>query len=352
MNLDEKKKFIINFGYFTIWIIIAFLILRVAAVYLLPFVIGIIIAYAVQKPSEFLSKKTRLKKENCAAILSVFVFILAIVFIMLLVWFLYAQFRGLFALFSVRSLSMKNYIEQVYEWLQSYLKGINGEFRRTLNKLTNDAVNSFINKFGVALSNATTTFIKKFPTILISCVVTIVATCFISKEYYKLLKFVKGFLNDKIIKKVVDFKNIFTECFLKFLIGYFWLFIITYFELLIGFLILKIEHFITIAFLIAFLDLLPIFGTGAVLIPWAAVRFVENDYKLGLGLVVLYLFITVLRNIIEPKIVGHQIGINPLFTLLFVFLGFRLGGFFGMLVLPITITVLFTYYRRRFFGGD
>ncbi len=352
MNLDERKKFIINFAYFTIWIIISFLVLKVAAAYLLPFVIGIIIAYTVQKPSELMSKNTKLKKENCAAILSVLVFISAIVLMVLLGWFLYSQFSSFSGLFAVRSSSIKKYIEQAYEWLQSFFKSIDGEFRGTLNKLTNDAVNSFINKFGVILSNATTTFIKKLPTLLISCVVTIVATCYISKEYSKLLRFVKGFLNDKTIKKIVDIKKIFTECFLKFLIGYFWLFMITYFELLIGFLILKIEHFVVIAFLIALLDLLPVIGTGAVLLPWAAVNFFQNDFKLGFGFVVLYLLITVLRNIIEPKIIGHQIGINPLFTLLFVFLGFRLGGFFGMLILPIAITVLFTYYRRQFLSDN
>lgn len=352
MNLGEKKKFIINFTYFFIWCAIVYLILKVAAVYLLPFIIGIIIAYAVQKPSELLSKKTNLKKENFAAILSVLVFISVIILIAVLGWFLYNQFSSFIGLFMVRSASFKNYIEQAYEWLQRLFRSIDGEFDGTLNKLTNDTVSSFINKLGVILSNTTTTFIKKLPTIIISSVVTVVATCYISKEYGNLIKFIKGFLNDKIIKKIVDIRNIFTECFFKFLVGYFWLFMITCLELSIGFLILKIEHFIVIAFLISLLDLLPIIGTGAVLLPWAAFSFFENDYKLGFGLVILYFIVTVLRNFIEPKIIGHQIGVNPLFTLLFVFLGFRLGGFFGMLILPIAITVLFTYYRRQFLVGD
>jgi predicted PurR-regulated permease PerM len=68
---------------------------------------------------------------------------------------------------------------------------------------------------------------------------------------------------------------------------------------------------------------------------------------LGLGLVILYLIITVIRNFAEPKIIGKQIGINPLFTLVFIFLGLRLGGIMGMLVLPVVLTVLFTYFRRQ-----
>ena len=351
MNLAEKKKFIINFFYFAIWSAIIYFILKVAAVYLLPFIIGIFIAYAVQKPSKFISLKVRVKKETCAAILSAILFIFVIVLLALLCWLLYSLLGNVFRYFSVRSLSVIYNIERLYEWFQSFFNS-NDEFKSALIRLSGDAISSFLKKFGAVLSNTAASFIKKLPQFLLSCVVTVIATCYISKDYDKLLRFVKGFLNCNILKKIVDFKNIFTECFLKFMIGYFWIFLITLAELMIGFLILRIENFIVVAVLIALLDLLPVIGTGSVLLPWAAFSFLQNNYKLGFGLLILYLFITVLRNVIEPKIIGHQIEINPLFTLLFIFLGFRLGGVFGMLFLPVIIIVLFTYYRRQIIKED
>lgn len=352
MNLEEKKKFIINFAYFVIWIIIIYFLFKVAAVYLFPFLIGIIIAHAVQKPAAFISKKTGIKKQNCAAVFSVVVFVSIIVLIALLGWLLYTQFGSFISNFSNHTENIRNYIERAYEYFENLLKNIGGEFQNTFKRFTNDTLNSFITKISVFLSNSATILIKNLPTLLISCAVTVVATCYISKDYERLLRFVRGFLSKNFYKRIIDIKNIFTECFFKFTVGYFWLFIITFLELFIGFLLLGIKHFIILAFLVALLDLLPVIGTGTVLLPWAAVMFFQNDYKVGFGLVMLYLIITVIKNFIEPKIIGRQIGINPLFTLIFIFLGLRLGGIIGMLVLPVTLTVLFTYYRRQFLDNN
>ncbi|MDO4607695.1 MAG: AI-2E family transporter, partial [Clostridia bacterium] len=110
----------------------------------------------------------------------------------------------------------------------------------------------------------------------------------------------------------------------------------------------QVEHFFVVALLISLVDLLPIFGTGTVLLPWAVINFLTQNYYKGLGIVLLYITITVIRNFLEPKLIGEQFDINPIFTLIFLFLGFRIGGIMGMLALPIFFTVLFTYYRNKF----
>lgn len=352
MNLDEKKKFIINFAYFTVWVIILYLLFKVAAIYFFPFLIGIIIAYTVQKLAEILSKKTKIKKQNCAAVLSVVVFVTVIILATLLCWLLYSQINKLIFYLSNHSGSIKQYIENLYTYFENLLKNTDGDFQNTLKRFSYNTFNSFITKISGYLSNAVTAFIKKLPTLLISCVVTVIATYYISKDYNRLLKFVRGFLSNKFYRLVADIKNIFTECFLKFVVGYLWLFIITFCELLIGFLVLKIKNFIFLAALVAILDLLPVIGTGTILLPWAIVVFLQNEYRLGIGLVVLYLLITVARNFVEPKIIGRQIGINPLFTLVFIFLGLRVGGIIGMIIFPIAFTVFFTYYKRQISDSD
>lgn len=350
MNLEEKKKFIINFAYFIVLIITVYFLFKVAAAYLFPFLIGIIIAYAVQKPAAFISEKTKLKKQNCAGILSILVFVAVIIFISLIGWFLYSQLSKFISCFSGEGNNLSHYIEKFYTYVENLIKKT--EFHSALKRFSSDTINTFITKISLFLSNGVTSFIKNLPTLLINCVVTIVATCYISKDYERLLRFVKGFLSERFYKRVVDIKNVFTECFFKFIVGYFWLFLITFSELFVGYLLLGIKHYFILAFLVAFLDMLPVIGTGTILLPWAAVMFFRNDYKLGFGLVILYLIITVIRNFAEPKIIGKQIGINPLFTLFFIFLGLRLGGIMGMLVLPVVLTVLFTYFRRQILEND
>lgn len=346
MNLDKKKKFIVDFLYFVVWVIIILLLFKVARIYLLPFLIGILIAYAVQKPSRYLERKIKISREKSAAVLSVITFLIIVTLFTLLCSFVYSRLSELIECLSYYSNTIREYFEKTYDLINRFFKNWDIEFQDTIKNFYEDAISGLISKTGVLLSTFVTSLIKKLPSIVIGCVVTVVATCYISKDYDKLLKFIKGILSQDLCKRIVDFKNIFIECFFKFVFGYFKIFIITFLELSIGFLLLNIKHFLILSIIVALLDMLPLIGTGTVLLPWAVVAFFQADNKTGFGLVIIYLIITIVRNFIEPKIIGKQIDINPLFTLLFIFIGLRLGGIIGMIVLPILLTVLFTYYRR------
>lgn len=347
MNLDEKKKFIINFIYIAVWIIIIFLLFKLTSVYLIPFIIGVIIAHCVQKPAALLSSKTKIKQQNCAAVLSVAIFFILMFIFIFSVWFLYSQLSQILNNITLNIDQLKQYITNFYNWINNTIKRSNHNVQSTIKNLIEDTVNGVIARVSTTLSGSITNMVKRLPSLLISCAVTVVATFYMAKDYNQLKKFVNGVVSDVVCKKATEIKDIFTECFLKFAVGYFWLFIITFSELLVGFLLLDVRHFIMLALLVSLLDLLPVIGTGTILLPWAAVVFFQNDYKTGVGLIILYLFNVVIKNFAEPKIIGKQIGINPLFTLIFIFFGFKIGGFFGMLLLPIVLTVLFTYYRRQ-----
>ncbi len=346
MNLEKKKKFLINCGYFTVWTILLYLLFKVAAVHLFPFLIGVLIAYLVQKPAAFFSSKTKIKTQWCAAILSVVFYILVIVILALLCWIIYTQIDKLMLFLSNRG-GLSYYIKTLSDLINQFFENFDGDINTAFNKMTNETINNFITKISTFLSSSVTTFVKKLPTILISSVVTVVATCYISKDFDRLKKFVSGFVNDNLYKKAIEIKNVFTSCFLKIAVGYFWLFLIAFAELFVGLFILNVNNFIIIALITAFVDILPVFGAGAVLLPWAIIGFLQNNYKLGIGLTILYIAIVVAKNFAEPKIIGNQIGINPLFTLLFIFLGLRLGGIIGMITVPIILTVAFTYYRKQ-----
>ena len=116
--------------------------------------------------------------------------------------------------------------------------------------------------------------------------------------------------------------------------------LLTFFELTIGLHILGIASALVIAFLIAIFDVLPVLGTGGIMLPWILISFLNNQVKTGVGLLILYLVITVIRNIIEPKIVGKQIGLHPLLMLMCMYLGARLFGFLGIFILPILILIV------------
>ena len=132
------------------------------------------------------------------------------------------------------------------------------------------------------------------------------------------------------------------------------LFLLTFTELTIGFLIFQIPHSLLVAVLIAIFDILPVLGTGGVLIPWAVILAVIGNYPLAAGILILYVIITVVRNSVEPRIVGKQIGLHPLLTLIAMFTGVSLAGLPGLILLPMAVMIFVNMEKNgaiHIFGG-
>ena len=115
---------------------------------------------------------------------------------------------------------------------------------------------------------------------------------------------------------------------------------ITFMEVFIGLVFIGFENAAVIAALIAVFDILPIVGSGMVLLPWTVFTLIQGDIKRGIGLLLLYLFVVIARQVIEPRIVSKRVGLHPLSTLLFMWLGLKLFGGVGMLALPICVLIL------------
>ncbi|MDF2686954.1 MAG: sporulation integral rane protein YtvI, partial [Clostridia bacterium] len=112
---------------------------------------------------------------------------------------------------------------------------------------------------------------------------------------------------------------------------------ITFVELLLGFMLIGIEYAVLMAFLVSILDLLPIIGTSTFLIPWALVTMIGGDIKTGIGLIVIAVIVSVVREVIQPRIVGSQIGLTPLLTLISMYVGLKAFGLPGLLIAPILL---------------
>ena len=126
---------------------------------------------------------------------------------------------------------------------------------------------------------------------------------------------------------------------------------ITFGELLVGLWLLRIPHPFSLALLIALVDLLPVLGTGAVMIPWGAFLLLSKNYTLGISILLLYVVISVLRSILEPRILGGQTGLHPIVTLMGIYVGGKLLGFAGILLVPLLLTVVYELYRCGILKG-
>lgn len=132
---------------------------------------------------------------------------------------------------------------------------------------------------------------------------------------------------------------------LKYVKGYFILMVITFAELSLGFTFIGVENSFLVAAVIAFLDLLPIIGTGGVIIPWIIIEMLLGNLNFALKLSILYLIVTIIRNIIEPKTIGNQLGLHPLIMLICMYIGIKAFGVVGMFVFPVAAVLLKQLYN-------
>ncbi|MDO4607694.1 MAG: AI-2E family transporter, partial [Clostridia bacterium] len=232
MYLDEKKNFIINFVYFILVASTIYFIYKMTYIYLLPFVVGFFISFLVQKPADFLSEKTILKKQMWAAILSVLIFLTLIFLFALIFWILYSQFISFTD--NLNSNAIIAQVENLYNGIKNVINKNNFLTKGTAKLLFADALSNAITKISNILTSAVTDLIKNLPGLLIACVITVVATCYISKDFDKLLSFLKGIISIKIFNRLSELKAVFTDCIFKFLLGYSKLFCLTFIELIIG----------------------------------------------------------------------------------------------------------------------
>jgi sporulation integral membrane protein YtvI len=192
-------------------------------------------------------------------------------------------------------------------------------------------------------------FVAWIPNAATVLVFSLLATFFISKDWYKLTGFFGRLLP---VKARTSGKSVFEDL-KKALVGFIraqlTLISITLVIVLIGLLILRVDYAITIALVCGIVDILPYLGTGVVFIPWLIYEFITGHIPLGVGLAVLYTVVVVQRQVMEPKILSSSIGINPLPTLIALFVGFKLLGFLGLILGPVTLVVITTLNKANVF---
>ncbi len=215
------------------------------------------------------------------------------------------------------------------------------------------AVDRMLEKLGQGFTEASAgimrslpKYMTRIPGLVIQWVVMIISTYFIAADYDQIIRFLKRNLPKKGWNLCCKVKKYGLHTIAAYLKSYALLMLLTLVELWAGLWLLRIPYAGWISFGIAVFDILPIVGTGGILLPWAAVSGFLGNYSLAAGILTLYLVITVIRNILEPKIVGKQIGLPPLAALISMFAGAKLAGVIGLFLFPIAL-ILWMHIRNE-----
>ncbi len=215
-----------------------------------------------------------------------------------------------------------------------------------------EQLKSVIARTTEALPRVVGGILRALPRVALFFLVTLVACFYFSMDFDKIKGAMYAFLPPAIKKRTPRLCQRAKGAALRYLRAYFLLFLLTFLELVLGFLILRIEYVFLFALVVALLDILPILGVGTVLLPYAVISFLGGNTPLGVGLLVLYIVITVIRQTVEPHLVGKSLGLHPILMLFALYAGIRLFGIVGILAGPLLVLLLKALLQRESEGEE
>ncbi len=344
MKIEKRLRFIINVAYFAILAAAAFLLLRYGLPALMPFVLAFLLAYCLKRPIRFLAEKLRLGR-RAAALLTVLLFYgtigLFLAFLSVRAISAASQFivnlPGLYAEYAEPVLT--SFFESAEEFFlyqdPELLNQLNAVWEQFLNSLGQQVTGLSVEVMGVLSGMA-----SSLPAFFIRLVLMIIASFFIAMDYDALTGFCMDQMSGRTKKIFLQIKEYVVGTLFVCIRSYALIMSITFLELAVGLTLIGVEYSVAIALFIAVFDILPVLGTGGIMIPWVILEAFRGDLALAVRLLIVYVAITVIRNILEPKIVGSQIGLHPVVTLASMFLGAQLFGVIGLFGFPIGLSLL------------
>lgn len=347
MDIQKQRDFLVRFAY---WAIIA------AGVYLLceyvlpisvPFFLGLGIAWL----AVWVSRKLHCNSKALRIGLAILIYGIFGTALALLVAKGVATVSGILRwLPEMYEYKLLPFGRLIYDWCLESLQMLDPAVLTVLEKLVDTALSSLkslLSLLSGAAVNLVSGIATGVPSFFLSLLAMIFSSVFFAADYDRVTTFARENTPAGVKKVLSQLRDYLTNTLFVVIRSYAAIMALTFTELSILFSIFGIQNVFVKAALIALVDIFPIVGTGTVMIPWAIISLVLGYTKLGIQLLVIYVIVTVIRNYVEPKIVGTQLGLHPIITLIAMFIGLRLFGFIGLFGLPVGISFFWKQYVQK-----
>ncbi|MCQ2462871.1 MAG: sporulation integral membrane protein YtvI [Clostridia bacterium] len=374
-DVETKKKHIINITYFAIIIAAFYLFVKYAMGICYPIIFAFIVAALLQRPVKFISRKTPVKK-GIASVICVFVLLFVFGSIVYVIGFkAFTELRGFVDTIMAKIENTSQFVNDINQWLNLRIASL-PEGLRSLVSSASDSLFAKINEFiandsqaagqtaqqmaeqstglpssfsfswiSTPLSGVISTA-SKIPSILVGILVSIITSCFLTADYESFSDLILRQFTDEKRSNYLRAKQLLKESLGKMGKAYAIIIFITFVEMSVGLSVLKLAHIydggyiVIISLCTAIVDILPVLGTGTILVPWAVYSLIVGNIGMAVGIIIIYAMISVIRQVIEPKLVAGQLGLSPVLTITALYLGLKLFGVIGMLVMPILVVMV------------
>jgi len=321
-------------------------ILALLPVILMPFILAIIIALLIEPVVDFLENRLHLSRSMAAA-LSLGATITGL--LSLLAVLLSVIIREMADLYKIAVNYSDQIVEQVMDFIADFrLFYLQLNLPPQVRASVQTAIEGNIELAKEILEKSINLLVKLIgfmPGIFILMVIATVASYFIIRDRALIRNFLLGALPPSIRLKTRSLVGELFNALIGFLKAYSILILITTIITLVALRILGINYVFTIGLLVGLLDIIPILGPGALFIPWVLYHFISGNTAMAISLLTVYLFLSIVRQFLEPKIVGDNIGLHPLATLISLYVGLQLGGIAGMIIVPGLVVLVIALYH-------
>ncbi len=313
------------------------------SIFYMPFLVAFIISLMIEPTIKFIMKKTGFTRRTSSIIIF---FIVSILILGTLSWLILTIFSEASSLLQ----TLNDYFDKAYMQFNNFISNFNfdkihlsEEILPVIENSTNDILQNVSNWLRGGLTNIIE-LVTSLPTIAICIGITVVALYFICVDKIYILDQIEHHLPKIWVKKISTHLKDLIQTLGGYLKAEASLVLISFVISLVGLYVLQfigfnIQYPLLVALTIGFVDALPILGSGTVMVPWAIISAINGDINLGIAIIILLIIMSVVRQILEPKLVSKNIGVHPIFTLLAMYTGFKVIGILGLLIGPIILII-------------
>lgn len=351
-QLRTYLKVFLNLGIMLTLILCCIFLLPKLILYFMPFVVGWLIALIASPLVKLLERKLKIKRKASSAFV-----IIAVIALVILAGYLIGVRLVEEVIEFIEDVpqlwaSMKAEFDEVGRKLSVAYQYLPKDIRISIEQITGNLqeyFGSFMESASMPTIEAVSRFAKNLPNVIIGIIMCLLFAYF----YVADREYIPNLIAKALPKSIIERFEMIKRGLARAVGGYFkaqlkievWMYLL----LGIGFSILQVDYAFLIAIGVAILDLLPFFGTGTVLLPWAIIKFISGDYKMVIGLLLIWGVGQLARQVIQPKIVGDAVGLSPIPTIFLLYLGYKVAGVIGMIIaVPVGIIVLNMYQEGVF----
>ena len=331
--------------------VVVWLFFKYALTVTLPFIFAAVIASIVAPAADKLSSIAKIPKKVSSALL-VFLFFSSVVSIIAFVFArLIGEISNIIAYFTENPEIIGNSLEQITDKFSGLFSNSSflGKFFELesikqlgldLNALLLDALGSLLSSLTSAIPSAAMGILSKIPSIIFFLAVFLISAFYFCIDRDAISLALSSVIPVRLKARLPSIRKKISQAVAGYVKAYLCIMAITFAEMLLGLSILGVKYSLLLAIIISIVDILPVLGTGTVLIPWAIFCLFSSNLKLGIGLLVLYAICLIIRQISEPKIIGSNLGVHPVLTLASIYLGIKFFGLFGIFLGPISALII------------